>query len=193
MKTLLRVLAVSALLVGAPGAARAATTGNTDTTVDIIQPALEITVTEGTIRFGDAAGVTSAQYYDGTGLTLTVHDYATENQTTTGWTVSAVASDLVGDGGSIWAGELTFGGDPGMATFTQQSGPVGTGVALESPFDSSPFSIDFEQPIFGAAADNGKGEWTAELNPGAFVLYVPGETAAGDYTGTLTFTVARRL
>lgn len=188
----------AALILSGP--ASAAGNDNTQTTVEIVQPALSLEINETTLHFGDAAGITSQNTYDsytsapGVGLSVTVNDSATANQATTGWVVSAQASDLTGTNGTIPASGFSFGGDPGMATFTWNSGgPAGTGVSMEAPFDSFPSPLDTEQPIFGAAADQGKGNWTADFAPNAFQLFVPGSTAAGTYTGTLTLTVARRL
>lgn len=180
------------MLVVAPQAVFAATTDNVQTTVTVVEPALDIDLEAGPLSFGTSR--TSDATYDSDGLTVTVTDSATDTQTTTGWNVTAQASALTSGANSISADNVKFNKDGVMTVTdtggaqTQNASPIINGALAAS------VNLDAAQKLVTSSAVNqSKGSFQLAFANDSFKLFVPGATPAGTYTGTLTMTISRGL
>lgn len=180
------------MLVVAPQAVFAATTDNVQTTVTVVEPALDIDITSASLDFG--ASRTSNATYSSTGLNVTVTDSATDLQTTTGWNVTAQASALTSGGNSISADNVKFVKAGGMTptdsggTQAQNASPIlPGGLAAEVNLDTA------QKIVTSSAVNQSKGSFDLAFANDSFKLFVPGATPAGTYTGTLTMTISRGL
>lgn len=183
-----------AALAALPAPCSAALADATQTTVNIIQPVLEVVILSDGLRFG--AGRTTEAFYDSdAGLTLQVHDPALDGQVTTGWHVTALATDVTLGSHSISAANVRFHRDTVM--FVQDVG--GDQAQNQAPVLNSSLPqvlnpLDIPQKIVRAAAQNqSKGTFRLVLPGNAFQLYLPGNTPPGTYRGDLTVTIARGL
>lgn len=183
---------VCGLLLALPTSAAAATS-NTDTTVEVVEPALSVSITDATLSFG--ANRTSEAYYDSGGLTVTVTDPASDLQATTGWNLTAVASDVVSGPNTITAENVKFHRATVMAALdsggdqTQDQPPVvNAGLpGLLNPLDA-PLKI-----VTAAGTNTSKGSFQLVFPGDAFQLYLPGNTPGGTYTGSMTLTISRGI
>jgi hypothetical protein len=99
--------------------------------------------------------------------------------TDAGWDVTIVSSDLTGDnGGTIAADNVSL---DSFGDLTSISGAT-TGVV-----PGSTGSIGSATTLLSAPAGDGVGDYTQAFDLG---LVVPADSLAGDYSGTLTVTIA---
>lgn len=173
MKTL-RIIGTAALtgaiLTIAPiGSAVAAGTDDTTATFTLAGGSLDVTAAPSAALTNGASGVASVSG------SLGVVEISDTRGSTAGWTVSA-ASTTFTDG----AGTVSTGVSYNSGTVTADSGTV-------TPTSTGATSITSVAPV--AAGTLASGNNTASYTPGLTVS-LPASALAGDYTGTVTTSVA---
>jgi hypothetical protein len=161
----------TALAVGAP--ASADTTGTTPVTFEVTGGALNITVPTGTVNLGSVPASTSAQTVSAQLGDVTVTD---DRDGTTGWTVTASATDFTGPQNiSVSA--------PGSSSYVP--GPIATtGTVNAAGSTLSPLYPP--GPVVTATGVSGVN--TATWNPTISVT-VPAGALVGTYSSTVTHDV----
>lgn len=195
-----------ALSVWTP-AAFAQTTSNAETRVNVIEPALDLDITETQLVFGQ--GTANTTVFGTNALGLTFSDAATAEQDTTGWTVGCAATQLSrnGGGGTIAQGQLAV--QRTALTFASGNGDAGAGVGATPTVGTTVGYTALSGTVYlfksggshastsvsGGTTANmySRGTWTTNVPGGNFRVTIPNGTAPGTYTGTMTMTITRGL
>ncbi|MEW6283530.1 MAG: WxL domain-containing protein [Candidatus Eremiobacterota bacterium] len=156
----------------------------------ITQPTATITINAGALSISHAGSVTFAP------LTLNGLDQAatcTSTPTLTltdargsgsGWNVTLSATNFTSGGNSILASGFTFTGPGGTVTTVAGNAPPTQSTVVAQALSPGGFKV------LSAAANTGMGRYTYTPATAQFGLTVPASTFAGNYSSTMTFTIA---
>lgn len=175
---------------------------NAETRVNVIEPALDLDITETTLLFGQGTPNTTV-YGTGT-LNVTFSDAASAEQDTTGWSVGCAATQLSRTGGGANIAQANLAAQRTSLTFTPTTGTgasptAGTTVgftALTGTF----YLFKAGGQYASTSVTNGtlanmysRGAWTTAIPGSNFRVSIPAGQMTGTYTGTLTMTITRGL
>ncbi|MEV6368593.1 hypothetical protein [Micromonospora musae] len=175
-------IAATAAMVGLLATpAAAAPTDDTDSTFEVLVGTLDV-VTPATADLGSGAPggtITSALG------TVSVSD--TRAAADASWTASVTATDFQTGGGTpeetVLASEIDYWSGPALTT-------TGTGTFTPGqPAAGDAEALDSTTPLDAFTHTGGTGSNTATWNP-TLVVNVPLDSIAGEYTGTVTHSVA---
>lgn len=180
---------------------------NAETRVNVIEPALDLDITETTLLFGQGTPNTTV-YGTGT-LNVTFSDAASAEQDTTGWSVGCAATQLSRTGGGANIAQANLAAQRTALTFTSSTGTAGNGAGMQPTAGTTAGFTALTGTFYlfkaggtyaSTSVANGtlanmysRGTWTTAIPGSNFRVSIPSGQMTGTYTGTLTMTITRGL
>jgi hypothetical protein len=188
------------LLAGAVAAAAPATASAAAGDVLEATSPVEASVTRGPLKVtAPSAALSFAKTLDGTsdpvGTTLPAWTVEDDTGDGLGWSVSVGVSTLTDSGQArslpastvVQFKEVGTAANPDASNTGVPQASTGTNGYIDLAADSGASA----QQVAAAAADKGMGAWTFPEASNGLRLVLPSTAKSGDYTGTITFTLAQ--